>query len=183
MNTTIHTKNYTVSDRLNLLIFKKLEKVEKYFADDAQCTIICTRVAGVERMELTITANGHAFRAQNDDRSMYNNLDNVLQKIERQIVKNRDRLRTIIRREAVDAKHLSYISSREATNIVEPEIKKNKSFDVRTMSDKDAELNLATLDHNFFLYADETTGQIKAMYRRPDGHVGVIDITNAGLKK
>jgi putative sigma-54 modulation protein len=67
--------------------------------------------------------------------------------------------------------------------VVEALVKKNKSFPALVLSDKEAELNLSTLDHNFFIYADEKTKGIKVMYRRPDGNVGVIEVTNAKLTK
>ena len=182
MKTTVHTKNYNVSDRLHAIIDKKLSKLDKYFGEDAACTIVCVKVGNVEKMEVTITANGHAFRAQEEDRNMYNNIDLVLSKIERQIVKNKERLKTIIRKEAVDEKHFAYLSKYKAGNIFISEIKKNKSFAIKVLSDKDAELDLSTLDHNFFVYADEHTKGVKVMYNRGDGSVGIIEITNACLK-
>jgi len=183
MKTTIHTKNYNVSDRLRLIIDKKLSKLDKYFGDDAACTIVCVKVGDVEKMEVTITARGHAFRAQDENRSMYNNIDIVLSKIERQIVKNKEKLQTIIRREAVDEKHLAYISKSQAHKFTEQVVKKNKSFGIKVLSDKEAELDLATLDHDFFVYADEKTNGVKIMYNRGDGSVGIIEITNASVKK
>ena len=183
MKTTIHTKNFTVSDKLRGIIEKKLSKIERYFGNDATCTVVCSKVGIVERMELTITSQGHAFRAQEENRSMYSNIDIVLSKIERQVVKNRDKLRTIVRREAVEQKQFAYVKPKQVTKMFEPLVKKNKAFAIKILSDKEAELNLATLDHSFFVYADEATKGIKVMYRRDDGHVGVIEITNASLKK
>ena len=182
MKTTIHTKNFNVSDRLRGIIEKKLEKIQKYFGDDVECIIVCTKVGITEKMEITITSQGHAFRAQEENRSMYSNIDIILSKIERQIVKNKEKLRTIVRREAIDEKQFAYIRRGEAQRYIPAEIKKNKAFDIKILSDKEAELDLATLDHNFFVYADASTHAVKIMYRRSDDNVGVIEITNAALK-
>ena len=182
MKTTIHTKNYNVSDRLRTIINKKLEKIDKYFGEDAACTIVCAKVGNIEKMEITISARGHAFRAQEENRSMYSNIDIVLSKIERQIVKNKEKLKAIVRREAIDEKHLAYISKSQVSKFTQQEVKKNKSFAIKTLSDKEAELDLATLDHDFFAYADEKTGGVKIMYNRGDGSVGIIEITNAVKK-
>ena len=180
MKITIHTKNYNVSDKLRTIIEHKLEKVERYFDETAECTIVCSRVGTVERMELTITARGHAFRAQEENRSMYNNIDIVLAKIERQIIKNKEKLSSIIRDNATEEKRFMFAKTKQ--KFVQPEVKKNKAFPIRVLTDKQAELNMATLDYDFFVYADEATQGVKVMYRRNDGHVGVIEITNAALK-
>jgi len=182
MKTTIHTKNYVVSDRLKGIIDKKLVKISKYF-DKSECVIVCTRVGTIERMELTITSGGHAFRAQQENRSMYSNIDIVLGKIERQIIKNRERLRTILRKDAMEEKATGFFKAKEVGKAFIPVVKKNKAFAIIAMNDTQAELNLATLDYGFFIYADEKTKAVKVMYRRNDGHVGVIDILNASVKK
>ena len=182
MNTTIHTKNYHVSEKLRGIIEKKLERLQKYFDDDARCTIVCTKSGVSEKMEITINAQGHVFRAQEESKQMYNNIDGIMRKIEGQVVKNKEKLKTIIRRNAVDEKQLAFISRGETAKYIPAEIKKNKSFAIKILSDKEAELDLATLDHNFFVYADEETQGVKVMYRRPDGNVGVIEITNAVIK-
>ena len=179
MKLTVHTKNYHVSEKLQGIIEKKLEKIDKYF-DYAECTVVCTRVSNTEKMEVTITSGGHAFRAQEENRSMYSNIDVVLAKIERQIVKNKEKLQSVIRRDAVDKKNFAFISKKQ--DFVTAEVVKNKSFDIKLLTDEEAELGLGTLDHNFFIYADEKTKGVKVMYRRPDGHVGIIEVGNASIK-
>jgi len=179
MKLAVHTKNYNVNPRMQAILEKKLEKIDKYF-DDASCTVVCTRVGTTEKMEITITAGGHAFRAQEENRSMYSNIDVVLAKIERQIVKNKEKLKSVVRREAVDKKEFAFISKRQT--FVTAEVVKNKTFDIKLLTDEQAELGLGTLDHNFFIYADAKTKGVKIMYRRSDGHVGVIEIGNAVVK-
>jgi len=180
MTVKYHTRNFHVSEKLADIIDKKLEKLSKYF-EKGEAIAVCQKVGNRERMELTIISGGHSFRAQEESDSMYKNVDMVLAKIERQIVKNHEKLRTIIRKEAVEQKKYEYIKPKHVGSTMPAEIKKTKSFDIKTLSDADAELNLATLDHDFFVYADEKTKGVKVMYKRDDGHVGVIDVTNAGV--
>ena len=185
MKVTVHTKNYVVTDRLRAIIDKKLEKIKKYFDGDAECVIVCTKVGAMEKMEITIIAHqgsrSHAFRAQEENRSMYNNIDILLSKIERQIIKNKEKL-NCVRRNVVEQNKFAFVKPKEIKKIKRAEIKKVKSFPIKVLSDQEAELDLATLDHNFFVYADEITHGVKIMYRRVDGHVGVIEIQNASLR-
>jgi putative sigma-54 modulation protein len=183
MEIKYHGKNYHVGDKLDDVVQKKLGKLEKYFDKETSAIVVCSKVANTEKMEITIISGGHSFRAETSGSSMFKNIDVALGKIERQIVKNRERLRTVIRKEAIEEKKYAYVKPKHVEAEFAAEVKKNKSFPVRTLSDRDAEINLSTLDHDFFVYADEKTKGVKVMYRRPDGHVGVIDLTNASVKK
>jgi len=179
MKTTYTNRNYHISDRLKGIVEKKLEKIKKYFDEGAACTVVCTKVGQIEKMEVTIVSRGHAFRAQEENRSMYSNIDLVMSKLERQIVKNKEKLRDVIRREAVEEKKYAYVGKKQTQSFVDAEVKKTKSFDARTLTNEEAELALATIDHDFFVYVNKDTGKINIMYRRDDGHVGVIEVGNA----
>jgi len=188
MEIKYHARNYHVSEKLSGVIERKLEKIEKYF-DNANAIVVCTKVGNNEKMEITIMASGHAFRAQEDGRDMFKNIDLALSKIERQIVKNRDKLRTVLRKEATERKNAGkeefiYVKSKEVEEIVAPvEIAKNKSFPIVSLTDFEAEIALSTIDYDFFIYADSETGQVKVMYSREDKKVGVIEITNAKIQE
>ncbi|MCL2228533.1 MAG: ribosome-associated translation inhibitor RaiA [Firmicutes bacterium] len=182
MEITIHTRNYITSKKFQDLVEKKLLRIEKYFAKDASCTVVCSKIGNTERMELTISTKTHSFRAQSESKNMFSNIDSVLSKIERQIVRNKEKLRATIRKEAIEEKRYAYSKTKQIVKLAPAQVKKNKSFEIKILSDKEAEVNLATLDHNFYIYADEATRDVKVMYRRADGHVGIIDVTNATIE-
>ena len=180
MKVTTHAKNYTVGDKLKSVIDKKLARIEKMFGEDATCTIVCTRIGKTERMEVTISTKGHSFRAQSQSTSMFSNVDLTLGKIERQIIKNKERLVSIVKREAIPEKRYGAFLRESKFTIAE--VMKKKSFDIRSLSPEEAELSLDTIDHSFFVYSNPETGRINIMYKRPDGHVGIIEINNSTIK-
>jgi putative sigma-54 modulation protein len=176
------TKNYNLSDKLKGIVERKIQRVEKYFTDDAGCVIVCSRSNNEEKMEVTIVSGGHTFRAQAANDNMFKNVDEALSKLERQVVKNKEKIVSGIHKHHIDERNLVYLSHGQAKKIVDPEIRKNKSFSIKVLSEKEAEIHLSTLDHDFFVYADEVNHAVKIMYRRGDGHVGVIEVSNAMLK-
>ena len=180
MKTTIHAKNYTAGDKLKVIIDKKLARIEKMFDEDATCTIVCTRIGKTDRMEVTIAAKGQVFRAQSQSTSMFANVDLTLGKIERQIIKNKERLLSIVKRDAMPEKFYETVTRKQ--KFTTAEVMKQKSFDVKTLTPAQAELALDTIDHNFYVYANPETARINIMYKRPDGNVGIIDITNSTSK-
>jgi putative sigma-54 modulation protein len=52
---------------------------------------------------------------------------------------------------------------------------KSKQFVVSPMSIDEAALNMDLLQHDFFLFTNEETGRPAVVYRRDDGHLGLID--------
>jgi putative sigma-54 modulation protein len=54
-------------------------------------------------------------------------------------------------------------------------IVKTKQFTVSTMCPDDAALQMDLLQHDFFLFTNTDTGAVAVLYRRDDGHLGLID--------
>ena len=58
---------------------------------------------------------------------------------------------------------------------VEPvEIAKTKSFSLDRMTALEAAENLDMLDHDFYLFVNDETGNVEAVYRRKDGTIGLL---------
>ncbi len=54
-------------------------------------------------------------------------------------------------------------------------IVKMKSFAIGTMPAEDAVLQMDLLQHDFYFFHNEETGQAAVVYRRDDGDIGLID--------
>ena len=54
-------------------------------------------------------------------------------------------------------------------------IVKTKQFAVTPMCPDDAALQMDLLQHDFFLFTNDDTGAVALLYRRDDGHLGLID--------
>ena len=57
----------------------------------------------------------------------------------------------------------------------EPEIVRQKRFDLRPMSAEDAVVQMEALGHDFYVFANMASGQTGVVYRRKDGHYGLIE--------
>ena len=179
MQLTTHSKDYVIKDKLIAIINKKLKNFDKYFEESATCVIRCSRIGKTEKMEITLTQKGRIFRAEASSNNMFANVDLALLKLERQIIKNKEKLKSVLRKESIDDK--KYAFHTKAPKFVEAEIMKQKSFDVEPLTPEEAELALDTIGHSFYVYADKKTGKICVMYRRTDGHVGIIEVGNSSV--
>jgi len=179
MQLTTHAKNFIISDKLLGIITRKLEKVEKYFDDNTSCVVVCSRIGKTEKMEVTINQKGRLFRAEAVSGNMYVNIDLVLAKIEKQIIKHREKLRDVLRSDSLDDKKYAFYT--KPPKVTQAEVMKQKSFAIEKQSVEEAEIALDISDHGFYLYANQQNGKVSVMYRRADGHVGIIEIANSKI--
>ena len=83
MKIEIVERNYDVGVRLRALFEKKIEKLDRYFNDDAQAKVVCSKEGKRFKLELTIINKGNIYRSETYGENMYENIDIVLPKIEK----------------------------------------------------------------------------------------------------
>jgi len=87
MKTNYVSKNYKISDRFKEILEKKLSKLEKYFNKNFDVKVNCIEQNDIQKLEISINADGMFFRSEVTGDNMFNNIDLALPKVERQIVK------------------------------------------------------------------------------------------------
>ena len=164
-------KNIQVTDALKNVVSKKFSKLEKYFDPN----VIAHVTLGVEKnnqiIEVTIPFNGVILRGEESNDDMYAAIDIVMDKLERQVRKQKTKLMKKMREGSL---RFSYIPDYrpENTNEVEPKIVKTKRFAVKPMSSEEAVLQMELLGHSFFVFKNAEDDEINVVYKRKDGNYG-----------
>ncbi len=172
MKIEIVSKNYTVKEYLSDLISKKVEKLGRYFTENANCKVMCKLEGNIYKMEITILDKGMLYKSETSSDNMYENLDTVLPKIERQIVKTISKKNNKYKKGVTpaDLAFLENVPQFKAKKIV-----KRKNISLVPLSESDALTNFEMLDNEFFVYLDNATHKVCVMYLRHDGNVGIIE--------
>ena len=92
MRITITGKNMDLTNGLKNQVTKKLSKLEKYFADDAEARVVLSKSKGKEKIEVTIPTKSGFIRAEDATDDFYASIDLVEESIERQIKKYKSKL-------------------------------------------------------------------------------------------
>ena len=175
MEIQITSKNYTPSQKLKQIIEKKIERLDRYFTENATAKVVCSKEKDILKLELTIIDGGLLFRSEVQSDNMYQNIDMALPKVEKQIIKYSGKLKDKFKkRQAIENKDWIYY---EKEDIDEPKQKviKTKSFDIVPLSVEDAEMYLEASDHAFYVYLNAETGKVNIMYKRTFGGVGILE--------
>ena len=108
MRIEIIAKNYKLGEKLKEIIEKKLDKFSRYFEENATAKVILKQInQDKDAMEITINfGGGKIMRAEIVSDNMYDNIDLILPKLERQVRKYRTKLGKKVKESAFDMEAL-----------------------------------------------------------------------------
>ncbi|MBP3344677.1 MAG: ribosome-associated translation inhibitor RaiA [Clostridia bacterium] len=171
----LERNGYPVAQRLERILKEKLSKLEKYFDDEVNVKVVCSKVAKLEKLEITVTSKGLLYRSEVTSDNMYNNIDIALPKLEKQIVRNNDKRKEKKGKGSKQENFLPFEFIEEAPEEL-PTVYKTKTFDLDPMLIDDARFAIERLGHDFYVFLNAETGKVNILYRRKDGKFGLIDL-------
>jgi putative sigma-54 modulation protein len=173
----VKSKNVELSPALKTYAQSKLGKLEKHLNDNARVELELAveknpSISASQVAEATIWTKGPVLRARETSTDMKASIDLLVDKLERQAQRLRDkrrhgrgRGRTL----AVDGGGVA------ATGVDELVIVKTKQFAVKPMGPEEAALQLELIGHDFFVFQNADTDDVNVLYRRRDGNYGLIE--------
>lgn len=167
-------KNYEVSEHLKRITEQKLAKLDKYFSgEEPNAKVSFKKQANTLTLEVVLSYANKFVRATVSGDNFYDNLDLVLPKLEGQIRKYRTKFDKHNKNNAFREDSL-YFAERfdEEKN---KSVVKNKKFKLIPQTLDEAIEEMELLGHSFYVYKDAKTGDIKVLYKRMDGDLGLIE--------
>lgn len=167
MEIIVRGKNIDVNPALRQYAEKRLAKIDRHLRQSPPaCQVTLSTEREEHVVEVMIPLNGVLLRAEERSREAFSAVDDVLDKLEKQIEKYRTRLQ---KRDKVDV----IAESRAGESV--PSIVKVKRFAIKPMSPEEATTQMDLLGHDFFVFANGDTGAVNVVYRRKDGNYGLIE--------
>jgi putative sigma-54 modulation protein len=171
MEINVRGTKVEITDSMRTYVSEKLGKLDKYISMDGVRASVLVKVRNyTQKVEVTIPLKTLILRAEAEEQDFYSAVDMVINKLERQIRKNKTKLQ---KREKKGLKELNVDEAIEIPE--EKEVVKRKKIDLKLMSSEEAILQMDLLGHNFFLYKDADTDMPAVVYKRKDGGYGIIE--------
>jgi putative sigma-54 modulation protein len=183
MRTTVNSRNLVLTDKLRRQIDRKLHRLDRITHADADATVElivhASRAAETSHVaEVSLLNNGTVIRSVGAGASMAAALDNLVDRLERQVVRARERPRSVRDRaeEGLQgrAAHAETVEAGPDEG-PSPEVVEIKRYDMTPMFEEDAIVRMEELGHAFFVFLNAETDRIGVVYRRGDGAYGMID--------
>ena len=176
MRLQVKGKNVELSPALRDYAQKKLGKLEKHLNDSARVELELAAeknpsIGASQVAEATIWTKGPVLRARESSHDMKASIDLLVDKLERQAQRLREK-----RRRGPGRDHAQPVAFVDAPAAVEePTIVKTKQFAVKPMGPEEAVLQLELVGHDFFVFQNAETNGVNVVYRRRDGRYGLIE--------
>ena len=160
-----------ITDAMSSYVKEKLSKLDKYISDENVKANVLVKVRNyTQKVEVTIPLKTLILRAEEEQQDFYAAVDLIINKLERQIRKNKAKIE---KREKCGVKEFNV---EDVIGIEEDEeIVKRKKIDVKPMNYEEAILQMELLGHSFYLYKDSDTNAVAVVYKRKDGGYGIIE--------
>ena len=175
MDTRFRAKNIEISDKTKRYAKEKLTHLKRYFDQifHAEVEFILEKnpsIANNKTVEVTLSARGQTIRAKESSTDIYASIDLVIDKLERQIKRHKDKLYSSSRRNNQHAPQLNQNSTESSKAIV-----KLKQIDMKPMTPEEATMQMDLLGHDFFVFTNSETEEINVVYKRRDNNYGLIE--------
>lgn len=172
MLVSILGRNLRVTEAMEGNFETKLSRLDKYFNGEQEAKVTVSHVKNQQKVEVTIPFNTGVVRAEAMDEDVYNALDLAIEKLKKQLVKQKDKLMKkphgSIRFESIEDYEPGHKEEEE-------KIIRRKVFEYKPMSEEDAILQLELLGHDFFVFDNFETNKVSVVYKRKDGDYGLIE--------
>ena len=171
MNIVVTGRHLEVTPALRTYAEEKITKFKKYLPDASEAIVTLSVEKYRHKAEVLLKTNGILIQAESVTGEVYSSIDEVAEKLDRQVKKYKGKTTSYRKGAARPAE------SREETAPPHEEgrIIKNKRFDLKPMSPDEASMQMELLDKDFFVFINDKSNDINVIYRRKDGNFGLIE--------
>ena len=172
MEIIIRGDKITVTKSMKEYVEEKLSKLDKYLDNpsNVRAKVIVKADKEAPRVEVTIPLKSYILRSEEKKDDFYASVDKTIDKLERQIRKNKTRLTS---KKINNSKDFALEAIKPVKE--EKKITRRKTVEVKPMNEEEAILQMELLGHDFFMYKDADTDKPAVVYKRKDKDYGIIN--------
>lgn len=172
MKINIRGEKTNITESMKSYAEEKLQKLNKYIEDSDEVTgTLLFKVYGPKQIiEVTIPLRSCTLRVEEEGNDFYAIIDTGIDKLERQIIKNKTRLAN----KRVKNKS-EFILDFEPEEENKNKIVKRKTIELKPMDEEEAILQMELLNHDFYMFKNTDTDKISVVYKRKHGDYGIIE--------
>lgn len=172
MQTSVTFKNLDPSDHIKSYVSEKLNRFDKYLYNPAEANVVLSVEKFRHIAEINIIGDRLNINGKEETEDMYSAIDMTLDKLEKQIKKNKEKVR-----ERRPGKNNPKGMLIDETIAVDEDMEKQvivKNIDYKPMDTDEAVMQMELANGNFLVFTNARSGMVNVIYRRNDGNYGLI---------
>ncbi len=171
MNIIVTGRHLDVTPALKKYAEEKIKKFNRYLSNISEAIVTLSIEKYRHKVEVLLKVNGVLIQAEGITGEIYSSIDEVVEKLERQVKRYKEKLVSHRKGEGKAFSAQLKSSLAEETG----KIIKNKKFELKPMSPDEAAMQMELLDKTFFVFTNGSSGNINVIYKRRDGNFGLIE--------
>ena len=176
MQVAVTFRHMETDERVKAYVKEKVEKLQKYVENPREVHVVLAVEKFRHIAEITIVGNGGAFNSQGRDNGLHAAIDQMVDKMERQIRERREKVR---RKRATPSssktslQRSGKVGDGEEGNI--PSFVQRKRTLAKPMSLEEAFSQLYLSKRDFLVFINSDSGQMNVVYRSKNGGSGWVE--------
>ena len=177
MQTSVTFKNLDPSEHLKTYVTDKLNRFDKLLDNPAEASVVLSVEKFRHIAEINIVGDRLSINGREETNDMYPAIDMVLDKLEKQIKKSKQKIRN--RRAGAKSRgreeafpEIAAGGGDRAREILV------ENIEYKPMDVDEAVMQMDLIEDNFLVFTDARTDRVNVLYRRKNGDYGLIQPRN-----
>jgi putative sigma-54 modulation protein len=170
MQVSVTFRQLEPSEALKNYVTERLNKFRRYLEGPLEAHV----VLGLEKFrhlaDVTLNSNGRIIKGREENADMYAAIDLVVDKLDMQLKKFRDRQRDV----KAERPRSAAVAEAEEETAELPPIRRERR-EVAPMMLADAVALVQLKGKNLVIFTEAETGALSVLYRRPDGSLALVE--------
>ncbi|MFH0823027.1 MAG: ribosome-associated translation inhibitor RaiA [Pseudomonadota bacterium] len=175
MQTTVTFRRMDPSDALKNYVLERTSRLSKYVDRplESQVTLSVEKFRHI--VDVVIVSNGLRIAGQESHEDMYAAIDLVMEKIERQVKKYKEKIRKHKPSMGKEIRWRREIYSSESfEDDSDPIVVRTENYFVKPMSVDEAAMQMDLTQQEFLVFNNASSQMVNVLYRKRDGNYGLI---------
>lgn len=188
MQVTVKGKQIDLTDSLKSYVNEKMSKIPRYFDHIISAEVCLSLERNWHVAEVTVFGEGFDMRGEEKSKDMYNSIDRVIEKLERQLKKQKGKVGVrhsargpsappLPNDEAAGSeqgKKASTNGNSDDASLYAPRVEHVHSFYARSLSIEEAIKEMESAGHEFYAFFNEDRRRVNVVFKRKKGY-GLLD--------
>ncbi|MGC8720712.1 MAG: ribosome hibernation-promoting factor, HPF/YfiA family [Thermodesulforhabdaceae bacterium] len=176
MQINVTFRHMEPSERVRAYAEEKIGRIKRYLTEPIEVNIVLTTEKFRQIAEVTISSNGININASEETEDIFSAIDLLADTVESQIKKQLEkskRRKTGLGRNS--AGKIAILPSGAVADEDEEPVIYLESFDPKPIDVEEAVLQMNSAKRDIQVFINRETGRVNVLYRRKDGHYGLIE--------
>lgn len=177
MQVSITARHFDLTDGLREHTVERIERLSKYGVSLREAHAVLAVEKYRHRAEVTLHGNGFHLTGASESDDMYTSVDMVAQKLETQVRRRKEKMRS--RKHAPDKESVRFdvlSSSSVGKGADGIEVVHSGEMEAPPMSVEEAILELERSENDYLFFKNPISERVNVLLKRKDGNYGVVEV-------